>query len=119
MALLHRTRDRHIQQSPFFFDLKRLDRELRGEQVLFESDDEHHGKLQTLRCMHGHQRHALFGVLQVLVLIGLQTHLAQKIRDGRIVDAFVHTLIDELMNSVQQLLHVLRTVDSFLRAVQR
>ena len=117
--MLHCTGDGDVQQTPFFLYLMRVDGELRGEQVFLHSDDKNNWELQTLGSMYGHQRHAFGGVLQVLVLVRLQTHFAQEISDGGIVDAFILPLCHELTDGVQQLLHVLRAVNTFLCQVQR
>ena len=100
MALLHRTSDRYVQQTAFFFDLSRFNRKLRGEELFFKSDDEDDGELQSLGRMHGHERNPFGGVREVLVLVGLQTDFREEIRNRRIVDSFVGALVHELMDSV-------------------
>ena len=69
--------------------------------------------------MNGHERDAGGRVCQILILVGQEAHFAQEIRNGCEIDAFVRAVGDKLLNGIEQLLHVLRTVDSFSTAVER
>jgi hypothetical protein len=49
-----------------------------GEQSLLHPGDEHHGELQTLRVMEGHQGHKGLVLLEA-VDVGVETYLLQEV----------------------------------------
>ena len=69
--------------------------------------------------MHRHERNAFGRIREILILISLQTHLTQEIRDWRIIDTFFLTLRNELTDRIKQLLYVLRPVNTLRRHIGR
>ena len=56
-----RARDADVGETAFFFEAARfLGRFLARKQAVFEADQEHQRKLETLRRMQRHQLHAVF-----------------------------------------------------------
>ena len=70
--MLLRSSDRDVTKPPFFFEIIFAGRRPRvWKQAVFHTDDEHDRKLQPLRRVHRHQRHAI---------VGLQNEYAQSRR---------------------------------------
>ena len=66
--------------------------------------------------MHGHERDARGGIIEVIVLIGEQADLVDKIGD-RSLFALLGAGLDELPDGAEQLLKVLLAIDAFGRGV--
>ena len=80
-------RDPHEHQPAFLFQLLRViapQAAIVGEQSLFDPHDEHHGKLEPLRRVQGHQRDPARRFIDG-VEIGHQARVLEEALEGRVV----------------------------------
>ncbi len=78
----------HIEQTAFLLQLTSRHRGYRTwEDVLFQANHKHRGKLQAFRSMHRHQRHTRLILLSFAIRIRQQSHILQVIGE----ESLVHT----------------------------
>ena len=83
--------DGHIQQASFLLKgARRIGTHRRRKYVLFHAYDKHHGELQSLGTMYGHQHHLRLVVGIVALYVRHQRHLLEKVEK---VDMVGHTLL--------------------------
>ena len=99
----------YIQQATLFLQFPhRIDAHRRGEDILFQSDNENRRELQSFRCMNGHQRHLRLILVIVAIQIGQQCHFLQEVTEtGFILPIFLFTRLHKILHTTQEFLQIL------------
>jgi len=100
----------HVSKAAFFFELSAIGGRARvWKETFFKSNDEHERKLESLRCVYGHERDGR--VALVLVLIGNERGVIDKLAQS------FDPLIVIIDSGVNEFLQVLESTLGFIRTL--